>query len=62
MTNMIRVELGLNGWQARFMGPHADAVVSLFETDTIPTGFTWEASKGSVIAALQELNPGIEVV
>ena len=61
MQNMIWVELGTDGWNARFLGHHSKEVVDLFGTDTIPTGFTRGASKGSVVAALQVLNPGIEV-
>jgi len=47
---------------ARFVGPHREGIVSLMQTDTLPTAFTVNAEPETVVKAVQKLNPGCSVV
>ncbi len=47
------------GWMVQTDDPQ---VMDLFGTDTLPTPFTAQATPGRVLAAIQELNPGVQVV
>ena len=61
---MNRIELSLNAfdeWQARFVGPHADDVLSLFGTTVLPTPYTKHSKAGDVRQAIADINPGIVV-
>ena len=45
------------GWMARFEGPHAEQARELFDTDTLPLGFTAQAMPEEVMQLIAKLNP-----
>lgn len=47
------------GWMVQDDNPQ---VRELFGTDVIPTAFTSQAEPGRVLATIQALNPGVQVV
>lgn len=59
--NSIELSRGTASWNAKYLGPHAEYVQSLFETDTLPTPFTPQAKPETVLAEIQKLNPGVSV-
>ncbi len=60
-ANRIILTLGIGGWLARYEGPHREDVVRLFETDVLPTAFTYEAQASLVREEIAKLNPGAVV-
>lgn len=49
------------GWMAQYVGPHRAQVMSLFETDTVPTAFTSQARKDVVLREISRLNPTVTI-
>lgn len=45
------------GWEARFIGPHAAEIVTLFGTSRLPTGFNRNANPQAVLEAIVKRNP-----
>jgi hypothetical protein len=48
-------------WGAYHLGPHAKRITELFGTPMIPTAFTDKTEPERVRAAIQKLNPGVDV-
>ena len=46
---------------ATYAGPHADRILLLFGTPTVPTAFTAEADVLEVVAQIEASNPGVMV-
>lgn len=57
MNNTIQVALEVNGWTAKFGGDHAQKIVSLFGSDTLPTAFGPSVPVLTVMLSLQERHP-----
>lgn len=55
--NVIELVIDGNNWMARFVGPHAEGVIGLFGTNTIPTPFTAAANRAEVLITVQGRNP-----
>jgi hypothetical protein len=53
---------GANCWLLKFEGPHAQEVIDLFGTDTLPTPFTELADAATVQAEIKRLNAGAHVL
>ncbi len=60
--NCIDLHRDAQGWKATYRGLHAERVRALFGTDTLLTAFTVRAAASTVKAAIEALNPGVEVL
>jgi hypothetical protein len=56
-TNQINLHLSETGWLATYSGPHAQRIIDLFDSATIPTAFTAQAPLAMVIGEIQSRNP-----
>lgn len=59
--NRIILTLSIGGWMARYLGPHREEIVRLFETDVLPTSYTFEAQASMVREEIAKLNPDVIV-
>lgn len=59
--NAIQIHLGPQGWLGTFTGPHAKKIGELFDTCTLPLPYTAQMPLGTVIAEVQQRNPGVAV-
>lgn len=62
VENIIEIQLGANGWNAHYFGPHAAGVYDLFGTTILPTPYTPAASSRTVFNALAERNPDCRIL
>ncbi len=49
-------------WHGQHVGPLGDTVRDLFGTGILPTPFSTSVPDGVVLAKVQQLNPGVDVV
>ena len=61
-SNRIELFILNQAWYARFVGPQAQVVRSLFDTDTIPTPYASSARAEDVQAHIESRNPGMIVI
>lgn len=59
--NKITLVKAPTGWQAIFTGPHAQEIVALFGTNSIPTPFTADALPEMVRREIQAKNLNVIV-
>ena len=62
MINTIDLSTANGSWVATYSGPHADQIISLFGTATIPTAWRHTRPNWEVVADVQRLNPGVVVM
>jgi hypothetical protein len=66
MMDMNTIELQRSAaaacWVAVHKGPHAEEIVRLFGTDTLPTAFTAAARAETVHRVIADLNPNCRVM
>ena len=56
-TNKVIVHLGEKCWLATFIGPHAERIVRLMDTATLPLPFSASAPLAMVIKHMQVVLP-----
>ena len=61
MIRILRNEM-TNTWDAYYTGAERVQVIALFNTAVLPTAFTLRMPLADVVARIQALNPGSEVV
>ncbi|KKL15890.1 hypothetical protein LCGC14_2501110 [marine sediment metagenome] len=60
--DIIKLRRTAQGWVALWQGPHATLVRELFDTDTLPLGFTAQVKAAGVLEFVSQLNPDALVV
>lgn len=48
-------------WYAQYRGPHANTILELFGTDTLPTAYSANTMPAEVVEAVQRSHPGVRV-